>query len=167
MRTRTVVMVVLLSLALPLSAATLPEDHNDREIVRQMLDKAAAQIPKGAIGTVKIGPEPAEPILSFSWGASNTGSFGGGTGGGAGKVQFQDLHFVKNVSASSPKLLLKCAQGEHIPIVTVVIANAKGQPYLQIKLENVQITSYQIGGDGSVDATSLTYEAAEYILIGL
>jgi hypothetical protein len=160
-------MVVLLSLALPLAAATLPENHNDREIVQQMLEKAAAQVPKGAIGTVKIGAEPAEPILSFSWGASNSGSISGGTGGGAGKVQFQDLHFVKTVSASSPKLFLKCAQGQHIPTVTLVIANAKGQPYLQITLEDVMISSYQIGGDGSVDATSMTYAAAEYILIGL
>lgn len=51
--------------------------------------------------------------------------------------------------------------------MTVVIANAKGQPYLQITLEDVMINSYQIRGDGSVDATSLTYAAAEYILIGM
>jgi type VI secretion system secreted protein Hcp len=36
-------------------------------------------------------------ILSFSWGVSNAGSHGSGSGGGAGKASFQDLHFVSGL----------------------------------------------------------------------
>jgi hypothetical protein len=166
MRARTVVMVVLLSLALPLSAATLPEDRPERDAVQRLLTQAAAQVDKGAIGTIRLGTEPPEPILAFSWGVQNVGDPTGG-GGGAGKAIMEDLHFVKPVSQGSAKLFLNCAQGKHIPTATLEITNSKGQPYLQIKMTDVFISSYQIGGDGSVDATSLQYGSAEYILIGL
>ena len=43
-------------------------------------------------------------IESFSWGASNTGSMSAGGGGGAGKVNFQDLHFTTRVNKASPLL---------------------------------------------------------------
>ncbi len=33
-------------------------------------------------------------LLSFSWGAMQTGSSGHGTGAGTGKVNFQDFHFT-------------------------------------------------------------------------
>src|ERR1700722_2677078 len=35
-------------------------------------------------------------IMSFSWGATNTGTHASGGGGGAGKVNFQDIHITKN-----------------------------------------------------------------------
>jgi type VI secretion system secreted protein Hcp len=53
-------------------------------------------------------------IESYSWGASNDGSAAHGSGAGAGKVHFQDLHFTAQVSKASPELLLACASGRHI-----------------------------------------------------
>ena len=54
-------------------------------------------------------------VLSFSFGASQAGTFAFGGGGGSGKVQMQDFHFMMNVNKASPKLLLACANGQHIP----------------------------------------------------
>ena len=42
---------------------------------------------------------------SWSFGATQSGSFAAGGGGGAGKVQMQDFHFVKKVDKAGPKLL--------------------------------------------------------------
>ena len=45
-------------------------------------------------------------VLSFSWGATQTGTFASGTGGGgAGKVSMQDFHFTMEHSKASPALM--------------------------------------------------------------
>jgi len=86
-------------------------------------------------------------ILSFGFGAANTGAHGAG-GGGAGKVSFQDFHFVTRLDRASPRLLLACAKGEHIKEATLTLRKAgKGQlEYLKIKLTEVFVSSYQLGG---------------------
>jgi type VI secretion system secreted protein Hcp len=53
-------------------------------------------------------------VMSFSWGASNPGSFATGGGGGAGKVSFSDISFMSQVNKSSPELMTACATGKHI-----------------------------------------------------
>jgi type VI secretion system secreted protein Hcp len=50
-------------------------------------------------------------LESFSWGATQGGTMAFGGGGGAGKVQMQDFHFVMRVNKASPKLFLACANG--------------------------------------------------------
>ena len=54
-------------------------------------------------------------LESWSWGESQTGTMSHGGGGGAGKVNMQDFHFVMGVNKATPKLLLACASGDHIP----------------------------------------------------
>ncbi len=44
-------------------------------------------------------------IDSFSWGCTNAGSMGRGSGGGTGKVSFQDIHFMKQTDKSTPVLV--------------------------------------------------------------
>ena len=61
-------------------------------------------------------------IMSFSWGETQSGTIAAGGGGGAGKVQMQDFHFVMNVCKASPKLFLACATGDHIPKATLTAA---------------------------------------------
>jgi len=87
-------------------------------------------------------------ILSFSWGATNTGSHSGGSGGGAGKVVLQDLHFTTKVNKASPKLMQACATGEHIKkaVLTVRKAGKEQQEYYVIKMEDLLVSSYQSGG---------------------
>ncbi len=90
-------------------------------------------------------------ISSFSWGESNAG-FQGGSGGGAGKVNFQDLHFTANVNKSSPHLALHCATGEHLKTATLVARKQGGdqQEFYKVTLTDVIVSSFQSGGhDGS------------------
>jgi len=82
-------------------------------------------------------------VLSWSWGASNTGSMAGGGGGGAGKVSMQDFHFTHAVDKSSPKLFMSLATGEHIKEATLMVRKSGGdqQEYLTYKFTDVLVTS--------------------------
>src|SRR6202008_1632022 len=52
-------------------------------------------------------------VLAWSWGASQSGTTHVGQGGGAGKVNVQDLSFTKYVDSASHALLLACCKGTH------------------------------------------------------
>ena len=93
-------------------------------------------------------------IESFSWGANQTGTASHGGGMGAGRVQMQDFHFVMRVNKSSPKLMLACANGEHIKSAILVCRKAgkDQQEYLKIYFEDMLISTYQTGGQASGDA---------------
>src|SRR5579884_2014717 len=82
--------------------------------------------------------EGAIDIESFSWGLSNSGRAIGSaaTGAGAGKVSFQDIHLTSKVSKASPKLMLACASGKHIPNATLTgVLDGKSQlDFFTIKL---------------------------------
>lgn len=92
-------------------------------------------------------------LESWSFGAANTGSFAHGTGGGAGKVQMQDFHFVKRVDKAGPKLFQACASGEHIKtaVLTCRKAGKDQQEYLKITLGQILVSSYQTSGSGGSD----------------
>lgn len=88
-------------------------------------------------------------ILSFNWGATNSGSMGYGTGGGTGKVVVQDMHFTSRISAASPKLAEFCHTGKHFPKAVLVCRKAGGDSpleYLKITLSDIMVSSYQLGG---------------------
>ena len=108
-------------------------------------------------------------VESFSWGETNSGHHVIGGGGGAGKVAMQDFHFVMKVSKASPKLMLACATGEHIPAATLVCRKAGGeqQEFLTIKMSDLLVSSYQTGGSGHsdivpTDQVSLNYSKIEF-----
>jgi type VI secretion system secreted protein Hcp len=92
-------------------------------------------------------------IESYSFGASNPGSFNRGSGGAsAGKVSMQDFHFVMRVNKASPSLMLACATGEHIKEATLVVRKAgrEQQEFMKWTFTDLLISSYQHGG-GSGD----------------
>lgn len=108
-------------------------------------------------------------VESWSWGESQTGTHASGGGGGAGKVQMQDFHFVMKVNKSSPKLLLACANGEHIKKAVLICRKAgkEQQEFLKITLTDVLVSSYQTGGSGHSDILpsdqiSLNFAKIEY-----
>jgi type VI secretion system secreted protein Hcp len=108
-------------------------------------------------------------IESFSWGATQSGSFASGGGGGAGKVSFQDIHFTTRVNVASPNLFLACATGQHIKsaVLTVRKAGKDQQEYYIVKLTDNLVSSYQSGGaEGSsslpVDQFSLNFAKIEF-----
>ena len=93
-------------------------------------------------------------VLSFSFGETQSGSSGSGGGGGAGKVQMSDFSFTARTNKASPQLFLHCAQGKHIKqaILTVRKAGGSQQEYLIIKLNDVLVSSYALGGsEGGAD----------------
>jgi type VI secretion system secreted protein Hcp len=87
-------------------------------------------------------------VESWSWGESQTGTGHAGGGAGAGKVAAQDIHFTMKANKASPKLMLACANGEHIKEGTLVCRKAgkEQQEYLKIKLTTILVSSYQLGG---------------------
>lgn len=92
-------------------------------------------------------------VLAWSWGLSQSGSFHIGGGGGAGKVNVQDLSFTKYVDKATPVLTKFCCNGKHIPkaVLTVRKAGEKPLEYVIITMDNVMVTSVSHGGSGGED----------------
>lgn len=92
-------------------------------------------------------------VLAWSWGMSQSGTTHHGTGGGAGKVNVQDLSFTHYVDSSSPSLMLACCKGTHYDDATLTMRKAGGDPlpYMTIKLKEIIITSVSGGGSGGED----------------
>jgi type VI secretion system secreted protein Hcp len=84
-------------------------------------------------------------VMNFSWGAFQGGSQATGGGGGTGKVHFTDISIVKRTDASSPLLMLACANGSHYKLVTISMRKAgrDALEYLKITLTDVLVTKYQ------------------------
>jgi len=112
----------------------------------------------GIEGESKIsGFEKQIDVLAWSWGESNSGSFHTGGGGGAGKVNVQDLSFTKYVDIASPLLLLYCATGQHITDAILTVRKSGGKVgsdavnYLVITMKELMVTSVSTGGSGGED----------------
>lgn len=92
-------------------------------------------------------------VLSWSFGASQTGSAHGGTGSGAGKVAIQDLTVTHYVDTSSTDLLKHLTTGKHIDegMLTVRKAGGTALEYLKIKMTQVMITHISNGGGAGQD----------------
>jgi type VI secretion system secreted protein Hcp len=107
-------------------------------------------------------------VESWSWGETNQGTHAGGGGGGAGKVVMQDFHFVMKVNKATPKLMLACAQGQHIKEAKLTCRKAGGdqQEYMTIKFADLLVSSYQTGGSsGDVvpsDQISMNFSKIEF-----
>jgi len=102
-------------------------------------------------------------IESFSWGATQSGTAAHGGGMGAGKVQMQDFHFLMRVNKASPKLMLACAQGEHIKkaVLTCRKAGKEQQEYYKITFTDLLVSNYQTNGSGG-DAVPMDQIALNY-----
>src|SRR5262245_52550143 len=103
-------------------------------------------------------------VLSFSFGESQAGTMAFGSGGGAGKVQMQDFHFMMNVNKASPKLFLACANGEHIgnAVLTARKAGKVQEDYVKVTFTDVLVSNFQTNGDSHgnslpVDSISLNF----------
>jgi type VI secretion system secreted protein Hcp len=92
-------------------------------------------------------------LESFSWAEINSGSQGGG--GGAGKVQIEDLHVVMKMNKASPLLFLACATGQHLKqaILTARKAGKAQLEFLAFKFTDLLVSSYQTGGSTDLEPT--------------
>jgi type VI secretion system secreted protein Hcp len=106
-------------------------------------------------------------VLAFSWGASNFVS-GGGSGGGTGKVDFQDISFTTYTNAASTAVLLQLAQGRHIKSGILTLRKAGETPleFIKIELSDCVISSYSSGGSSGEDIPtenfSLNFQKVEF-----
>lgn len=108
-------------------------------------------------------------VLSFSFGATQHGTFhSGGAGGGAGKAEIHDISIMKQVDKSSPDLFKHCASGKHIKNI-VIYAQKAGDDvnpltYYTIKLEDAIVSSVTnqgaVGGDAIME--SITFNTAKF-----
>src|SRR6185437_11998304 len=100
---------------------------------------------KGETSDKAFKSKNAMDLLAWSW-----GTFHSGTGGGAGKANFQDISVTKYIDLASPNLMLYCANGKHVTKGTITIRKAGENPleYLKISMKNILVTSYSTGGSG-------------------
>jgi type VI secretion system secreted protein Hcp len=91
----------------------------------------------------------------FDVGASQSASVTATSSGGAtgGRARMSDLFFRKTVDKSTPKLHETCCSGKHFKEVTIAVNRAGSEKlkYLEIKLEEVIISSVSLNGNGSVE----------------
>ena len=92
-----------------------------------------------------------------------------GGGGGAGKAQFQDLHFTASANKSSPKLFLACATGQHIKSAILVARKAgkDQQEYLKITLTDVLVSGFQSSGAGGNNVVPLDQVSLNFAKIDM
>jgi type VI secretion system secreted protein Hcp len=96
-------------------------------------------------------------LQSWSFGASNAGSFGVGSGGGSGKASLQDFHFTMHPSTATPDLFRYCCTGEHYKGAFIIAKKSGGKKtvhYLRYFFRDLIISSYQTGGSGGNDSPS-------------
>lgn len=113
-------------------------------------------------------------VLSWAWGATNSGSHQYGGGGGTGKVSFQDFHFTMKYNKASALLLLRCADGTHIPKAILYARKSTGtvqggqKEFLEFHFDKLTISSYQSGGSGGgdpipTDSISFAFEKVKMV----
>jgi type VI secretion system secreted protein Hcp len=111
-------------------------------------------------------------LLSWSWGAAQSGTMAFGGGGGAGKVAVQDFSFSMRENKASARLLHACITGQHIASAILEARKAGGKPetFLTITLKQVLVSSFQTGGSWgdpipvnqvSINFADITYEYKE------
>ena len=107
-------------------------------------------------------------VLAWSWGMTQSGTTHMGHGGGAGKVNVQDISFTKYVDKATPNLLSMCSSGKHFKEAKLIVRKAGGNPleYIKLTMKDGLISSVSTGGSGGEDRltenVTLNFSAFEY-----
>ena len=118
-------------------------------------------LPGGATFTISGQPAPTLELARLTGSASShrltlsidgmdlgLGSYAlGPNAAGSSANKVHDISITKTVDKSSATLLKACATGKHFPTAILTARKAGGTPYLQIKMTNVIISSYQSAGE--------------------
>jgi type VI secretion system secreted protein Hcp len=106
-------------------------------------------------------------IQSFSWGATQSGHAPGG-GSSAGKVAVTDLMLMAYQCKASPKVMVACANGDHVKsaIIEAVKAGTDSQAYMKLTLSDCLVSSYQVSASGEalvpIESFSLNFGKLEF-----
>lgn len=110
-------------------------------------------------------------LLSYSFGASQAGSFQYGGGGATGKVQFQDFHFAKRADEATPLLFDACCCGKHIGNCELSLRKSTGdggqQVFYKVTFTDVLISSQTVSGQGHNDpipTESISFNFARMVM---
>lgn len=87
-------------------------------------------------------------ILSWAWGMTQSGTTHSGPGGGAGKVDVQDISITKNIDKASPNIIKVVCTGKALETARLICRKAgeEALEYLVIEMEQVIVSSYSVGG---------------------
>jgi len=102
-------------------------------------------------------------ILSWSFGAHQSGHGHVGGGSGAGKVSVNDLSFTHYADAASADLFHSCCSGKHFQKAVLTCRKAGDKPleFLKLTLEQVLVSSVNFGGshgdDRPVESVTLNF----------
>ena len=102
-------------------------------------------------------------VLSFSFGASNTSTYGAGASGKeakAGRVDFSDLTIMKVLDATSPILSQHCWSGDILKKVILLYDKPVGdkqEDYFRVYLADGLITSIQLSGSSENPTESVSF----------
>jgi len=119
------------------------------------------------------GPSTSRPnaidVLSFSWGASQTTTYGTGASGQeskAGRADFNHLSIMKVTDKTTPFLFDACVNATNIGKVTLVYdkpVNNAPQDYFKITIDDVIVTSVQLSGsaENPTESVTLAYQSIE------
>lgn len=118
--------------------------------------------------SMKAGHENWIEIESWSFGASNFGTAGIGSGqSGAARVAMQDFTFSKYTDKSSPKLIQSMFEGKMVPTAQLVgrragLKDGKAAKYMVWDMKNVVVSSHALSGSGGggipTESFSLRFE---------
>jgi len=119
------------------------------------------------------GPSTSKPdhidVLSFSWGVSQTSTYGPGQSGKeakAGRADFSTLTILKVLDKTTPFLCDHCASGDILDQVYLVYDKPVGDKqddYFRVYLKDALITSVQLSGsnENPTETVSFAFQAVE------
>ena len=108
-------------------------------------------------------------VLSFSWGVSQTSTYGAGQSGKeakAGRADFQNLSIMKVLDKTTPLLADHCATGNILKEVYILYDKPVGDKqddYFRIYLKDALITSVQLSGsnENPTESVSFAFQGVE------
>jgi type VI secretion system secreted protein Hcp len=115
-------------------------------------------------------------IMSWSWGATQSGSTQSISGSTAGKVNVHDLTFTKLVDASTPNIVKAVCAGTAFPLALLTCEKSAGAgkkpiQYFKMKLKNVLVSTYAVGGangsDTHTETVTLNFGSVETTYTGM
>ena len=133
---------------LGLVVAASPASAQSADAVIELTNIEGSSTIQGKEGMIRV--------LSYSWGVSNSATTGGRD---AGKAVFSDLYLMIGNDKAVPKLFAKTAMGDVIPKATFTVfktTSGKVQDLIEIVLENVILTGFQVGGSADLPTYSVS-----------
>lgn len=108
-------------------------------------------------------------VLSFSWGVSQTTTYGAGASGKeskAGRADFSNLTIMKVLDKTTPYLCDHCASGNILPKVYILYDKPVGDKqadYFRVYIKDALITSVSLSGsnENPTEAVSFAFQAVE------